>query len=34
MKITFATVLLGAWFVTLPAALMGTIWSYGRKVHE
>jgi hypothetical protein len=34
MKITFATVLLGAWFVSLPGALVGAIWScnkHGRK---
>jgi hypothetical protein len=34
MKITFATVLLGAWFVSLPAALGGMIWicdKHGRK---
>lgn len=27
MKITFATVLLGAWFISLPGALLGAIWS-------
>ncbi len=34
MKITFATVLLGLWFVSLPGAFLGAIWScnkHGRK---